>query len=397
MPTYQYKASTMDGKTKRGTIEANDEHQLRDVLSHDNLILMSFKSDSDENTVIKMKTAEIAELCRQLSAMLSAGVPLVRAVSILLNRDLPARLRKIYTELYGSLQRGKTLSEAMELQGGFPPLLVNAFRASEASGHMDKTSREMAIHYEAEHRLKGKITSAAFYPLFLLFLTLIIMVAIFKFILPQFFVLFEGMVLPPITQFVIGISNVLTKYGGLILIGIMILILAGSFVFRIPSVKCAYDHFKLKIPFVGKLLRTIYTSRFARTLSSLYSSGLTIVNALQSTKNTLGNTYIASQFDGMIGEIRNGSSLSSAVAKIDGFDSKLASTINIGEESGNLDYMLTTMSDSFDYESEQAMNKLTSLIEPILIIVMAILIGFIMISVMLPILSLYDNIGAGAL
>ncbi|MEG1650518.1 MAG: type II secretion system F family protein, partial [Oscillospiraceae bacterium] len=105
----------------------------------------------------------------------------------------------------------------------------------------------------------------------------------------------------------------------------------------------------------------------------------------------------ASQFDGMIGEIRNGSSLSSAVAKIDGFDSKLASTINIGEESGNLDYMLTTMSDSFDYESEQAMNKLTSLIEPILIIVMAILIGFIMISVMLPILSLYDNIGAGAL
>ena len=396
MPNYRYRASTMEGKTVRGERPALTERALRDSLSAEGLILLSSAAAESEQAGGRLKTTEIADFCRQLAAMLSAGVPLVRAMNILIKRDLKPRVRAVYTALYGSLQAGVPLSEAMELQGGFPPLLVSAFRASEASGHMDNTAKQMAVHYEKEPRINGKIRSASFYPIFLLCLTVVIVAVIFNYILPKFFSIFEGMELPGLTQFVLNMSNAFSAYGLFILIGTLLFILLLSFVFRQKDVRRALDHFKLRIPYIGRLLRIIYTSRFARTLSSLYSSGLTILGALQNTRDTVGNAYIASQFDALITDVRNGSSLSAAIAKVDGFDIKLAATINVGEESGNLEYMLTSMADSFDFESEQALDKLTSLIGPVLIIFMAIIIGTIIISVMLPLISLYDTIGTGS-
>lgn len=386
----------MEGKTVKGTRSALTERALRDSLSSEGLILLSSTADVGEQAGVRLKTTEIADFCRQLAAMLSAGVPLIRAINILMKRDLKPRVRSVYTALYGALQAGVPLSEAMEQQGGFPTLLVSAFRASEVSGHMDNTAKQMAVHYDKEHRINGKVRTAAFYPLFLLLLTVLIVSVIFRFILPQFFTLFEGMELPGITQFVLNVSTAFSEHGLYILIGVLLAVLLLSFVFRQKDVRRALDRFKLRIPYVGRLLKIIYTARFARTLSSLYSSGLTILSALQNTRDTVGNTYISSQFDALITDVRNGASLSAAIAKVDGFDAKLTGTVNVGEESGNLEYMLTTMADSFDFESEQALDKLTSLIGPILIIFMAIIIGTIIISVMLPILTLYDTIGTGA-
>lgn len=395
MPTFRYKASNLEGKTVRGTADALTQKQLRDELSAKGLILLSSEEDRDEKTGVRLKTMEVADFCRQLAAMLSAGVPLIRTIAILLKRDVNPRVRSVYTSIYASLQAGETLSDAMEKQGGFPSLLISAFRASEASGHMDTTAKQMAVHYEKEHRLHGKIRGASFYPLFLLGVTVIVVIIIFQFVLPNFFTLFEGMQLPALTQFVLNISNAITNHGLLILICVLLLVLLITFIFRQPTVRRGWDHFKLRLPVIGKLLKTIYTSRFARTLSSLYSSGLSILNALQNTRDTIGNTYISSQFDTLINSVRNGSSLSAAIAGVDGFDVKLAATITIGEESGNLEYMLNSMADSFDFEAEQALDKLTSILGPVLIILMAIIIGTIMISVMLPILSLYQAIGSG--
>ncbi|MEG0750814.1 MAG: type II secretion system F family protein [Oscillospiraceae bacterium] len=395
MPIYKYEATNAAGKIKKGRREATDEHALSEALISENLRLIDSTEIEETFSKTKLRTEELSEFCRELGAMLSAGVPLVRAINIMVNEDVSTRVRSVYTELYNSLQRGNALSESMELQGGFPPLLVSAFRASENSGQMDTSALQMAEHYEKEHRLKGKVRTAAFYPCFLLVLTIAIIWIIFTFILPRFFELFEGMELPKITQAVLGISNALNNNGLLIMFVFMLFITILIFLFRLPPVKLRYDRFKLRLPYIGKLLKIIYTSRFARTLSSLYSSGLTIINALQSTRDTIGNSYIASQFDTIVADVRNGASLSHAIGSVDGFDTKLSSTISIGEESGNLDYMLTSMADAFDYDADQAMSKLTSIIEPVLIIIMAIIIGFVIISVMLPILSLYSSIGSG--
>ncbi len=395
MPTYKYVASSIQGKTRKGVAEAADEAALKDSLSKEGLFLVSCETSIKEFAVRRLRSNELADFCRQLGSMLSAGVTLIRAISILLQRDLKPQIRASYSDISISLQRGLSLSEAMEKQGAFPDLLVNAFRASESSGQMDKTCMRMAEHYEKEYRTNGKIKSAMAYPLFLLCLTVVIMVVIFSVVLPRFFTLFEGIELPGITKAVIAISNAMSDYGGIIIIVILLAVLGFMALFRVPKVALWLDRTKLRFPIIGKLLKIIYTARFARTLSSLYASGLTIINALQNTKNTIGNKYIASQFDDLIKNVRNGENLSTSINAVDGFDKKLSATISIGEETGNLDFMLDSIASSFDYESEQAMSRLTAIIEPVMIIFMAIIVCLLLISVMLPILTLYNSIGSG--
>jgi type IV pilus assembly protein PilC len=161
----------------------------------------------------------------------------------------------------------------------------------------------------------------------------------------------------------------------------------------IPKVKLQTDKVKLKIPKIGHLLRIIYTARFARNLSSLYSSGLPMINALNIGGDTVGNTYIRDQFISVVEAVRNGQALSAAVEQVDGFDAKLVATIYIGEESGRLDEMLENVSDAYDYEAEMATARMVTYIEPIMIITMAFMVGSIILSVMMPIMTLYQNIG----
>ena len=186
------------------------------------------------------------------------------------------------------------------------------------------------------------------------------------------------------------------KHWLVILIVVLILILVIRGVVARPRVKAVLDKKKLGIPIVGKLLRTIYTSRFARTLSSSYSSGISMINALENTRDTIGNTYIAGQFDQLINDVREGQSLSDSIGKIQGIDNKLPASILIGEETGRLDSMLESIADTFDYDAEIALQRMTTLMEPVMIIIMAIVIGSVMISVMLPLPTLYNAIGSGA-
>ena len=159
-----------------------------------------------------------------------------------------------------------------------------------------------------------------------------------------------------------------------------------------PSVKFQLDKLKIKLPVFGKLLMIIYTARFARTISSLYSSGIPIVQALQIGRKTIGNTYIDSQFDDAVAKVRSGGNLSDALDNIKGFTKKLTSAVRVGEETGSLDTMLNSIADSMEYESNMAVDRMVATLEPVLIVVMAIIIGFIMISVLMPIYGSYDAI-----
>lgn len=393
MPLYRYNAKDISGKVKKGALNAADPEALKKGLRETGLYLSSYTEKVDKNQGKKLKSAEISTFCREIASMLSAGISLVRAMNIINNRDLPPKLKYAFGELLSSIKKGIALSDAMELLGRtFPPMLINMVKAGEASGRLDETMEKMADYYEKDTRLTKSIKSAMTYPIILAVLTVVVAVALMTFVVPMFADIFEGMELPAITRVVMGISNFLTDNFVYVAITAALICLAIYFIMQIEKVRFALDKFKLKIPIIGKLLKIIYTARFARTLASLYSSGLSIINALQISKDTVGNRYLTSQFEDVIRSVRSGNPLSSSLATIIGFDKKLSETIAVGEETGQLDTLLVSIADSYDYESDMAIKKMMTMIEPIMIIILAFFVVLIMLSVLLPIFSMYSQV-----
>ncbi|MEG0838221.1 MAG: type II secretion system F family protein [Hydrogenoanaerobacterium sp.] len=394
MPIYKYIAKSIPGKTIHGTLNVHDEDELQKTLSEQNLFLLMSQEVKKSENGTRLRPLEISDFCRQIGTMLSSGVSLVRSVDIILQRDLPPRARLAYMALFRNLQKGISLSEAMREQAGvFPELLINMIYAGESSGQLDKVTLKMADHYEKEHRLNSKVGNAMIYPIILLCVTTLVMLGVFTLILPQFFVMFKDMVLPFPTRIMLAISNGIIDHWFAILMIVLTIIGVVALLLKNDKVVIQLDKMKLSLPKIGKLLKIIYTARFSRTLSSLYSSGLSMMNALEISRSTMGNRYIDVQFDKVIEQVRIGTPLSHTIHNVNGFDGKLASSIMVGEETGKLDDMLNSVADSFDYDSEMAIQRLTAFIEPVLIVSMAVIIGFIMISVMLPIFQMYQNIG----
>ena len=394
MPVFKYTAVNANGRKLRGKEEVPNAQALSGRLRAQGLSLLEHQELEDPSKSVKLKLPEVAAFSRQLAALLSAGVPLIRAIVIMTQRDVTPKQKKVYDELLRLLQEGMSLSEAMEQQGRtFPDLMVSMFRAAESSGNLDATAQRMAEHYEKEHRLQGKIRSASVYPIILVCLVVVVIIVLFTFVMPKFFTLFEGMELPWSTQLLMNLSNLLITRWYIILIVVLCIVLVIDILMQQHPVRHAWDRFKLRVPKVGKLLKIIYTSRFARTLSSLYASGIPMIQALTIAKTTVGNVFIADQFDSAIHELATGKSLSQAIAQIKGFDIKLTSTLVVGEESGQLEKMLNSTSDSFDYEAGEASQRLVTLVEPVLIIIMAVIVAFVIISVLQPLMGMYSQIG----
>lgn len=394
MALYNYTAVTMEGKRVNGKQDATDIPQLKTILRNSGLFLVNADNSAKKKKFRRLKSIDLAEFCRELGTMLSSGVTLVRAMSIILLRDLKPNIRSVFNEINISIKRGNSMSESMEATDAFPELLINMFRAGEESGKIDDTAMKMTTHYEKEDRLKKDIKNAMTYPIILMVLTLVIMLLIFTVVLPKFLALFKDMVLPLPTQILMAVSNSLTTHflDYIVIFGLVIIIAIS--LYNIEKTRIYIDRFKLHFPKVGRLLKIIYTARFARNLSSLYSSGLTIISCLNTVKGTIGNKYIENQFDEAIKLIRSGNPLAVSLEKIDGFDKKLIHTIMIGEESGRLEEMLDSVADSFEYEARIATAKLITLIEPLMICIIAGFIAFVMVAVMLPIYQLYSTVAS---
>ncbi len=398
MPLYNYVAKNLQGKSIKGKADVPDIDTLLSYVKDKDQFLISYEPAVEAKSFFKLNGKELAEFNRELSAMLSAGISLLRAFEIMLRRDLKPAHRKVYEKLYTSLLSGISLSDAMEEQGKvFPQLLINMFRAGEANGTIELTASRMATHYEGEYRLAKKVKSASTYPMVLLVLTVVIMIVMFTFIVPTFADMYGDAELPKITQFVLGIKDLFTKHLLWVIITLLVAIFGVKALLSVPKVRLAWDKFKIKMPVFGKLRRTIITAQFSRTLSSLYSSGLSILSALEISKSTIDNAYVASQFDELANDVRIGGTLAGAVEKVDGFDPKLSATIMVGEESGRLDSMLISIADSFDYEANEASQRMLTILEPLLIFIMAAVIGGVIISVILPMYGSLDMMSQGYL
>lgn len=393
MPQYQYDARDARGKAVRGTLHARDEAQVLATVKAQGLLLITCRPIAPQATGQPLSARELSDFCRELGTMLSAGITLLRAIQIMQGRGMPRKWEPILSALVTGLLAGTALSDVMAQQGrAFPSLLINMLRAGEAGGSLDRAALRMADHYEKEHRLRGKMRSATAYPLLLLALTVVITLAVCTFVLPRFVGLYGDAELPGATRAVMAFSRLLTGHLPLVLLALAGLIAFCALALSRPAVRRQLDRLKLGLPVFGRLNRIVATARFARTLSSLYASGLTILTALEISRDTAGNAYIAGQFGSVIQAVSQGEPLSEALAQVDGFDSKLCATIRVGEESGRLEPMLLSVADSFDFEAAEAAGRMVSLLEPLCIIVMAAVIGFILIAALLPILDMYSTL-----
>lgn len=397
MPTYLYTAKDVESHVIRDSMVASDVAQLETKLKQKKLFLVSARQVKGKGeSSYKFKTEELTDFNRQLASMLASGITQARALNIMMQRDMKKNVKNVYNHLYQELQQGSVLSDALEKQTGcFPEIMINMYRAGEASGAMEQVANKLAEHFMKEQKTQNKIKSAMTYPIILIVLSVVIMLGVFIFVLPNFFDMFDsvGAEIPALTKVVMSISRFLIDNLLWVLLGTVFVVVILIMIFRLPSVKLSMDRFRLHLPKIGSLLKIIYTARFARTLSSLYSSGLSMLKALEISASTIGNTYVSNQFKEVSERVRSGATLSGAIQPVDGFDKKLISTVYIGEESGRLDEMLDSIADSFDYESEEAIDKLITFIEPAMILIMGLLIGTVVLSVFLPLFSMYNALG----
>ncbi len=300
----------------------------------------------------------------------------------------------MFSQLYEDVQKGNSLSIAMQLQPGmFPSLLVNMILAGEAGGTLDTSMNRMADHFDKEMKLSNKIKAALVYPVILSILAISVVLVLVTFVLPTITNMFPADQMPATTKIILAFSGFVIHQWYLIIIFLAVVIVGGRFALRMPDVKYELDRILLQMPIIGKLNRTIYSARCARTFASLYLSGVQALDMIEITGKVLGNTFLMRRFDEVMSLVSRGEYISKAIENTGSFDPMLSSMLFIGEESGSLGEILSKTADYFDGESETALQRMVALIEPAMLVIMGIIIAFIVISIMQPIFTMYNSVG----
>jgi len=398
MKSFSYVAKTPANKQIKGTINAEDEREFSAKLREKGYTLISYeeKEIGAKKTVKKFKTKELAFNCRQLAAMLTSGLTLVKALDILSKEQPNEASKAVWQSVYENVQKGESFSSSLEaFKGVFPDFLISMVSAGESSGSLDIIMQRMSDHYAKENKMNNTIKGALTYPIILLILCIAIVIGMFTFIMPTFANLFEDPNdMPPLTRVMMGFSDSLVNFWFIYVAVVVAIVVGAIYALKIPSTRLKWDKFIIKGPAFGPLVVKIYTARFARTLSSLYSSGIPMVECLQRSSSILGNRYIDQCFVNVIDEVKQGETLSASIQRTEIFDSMFCSIIYVGEESGALDTILTKTSDYYDEEADSAVSRLVSLLEPLMIIIMGIAVGLVVAAVLPAMYDSFDAIAA---
>lgn len=396
MPSYAYKAKDAQGNVREGSLYAEDEQEFLAKIREKGMYVSSYKERrSDVKTVKKFKTKDLAFCTRQLAAMLTSGLTLVKALDILCKEQESEAARNVWRDVYENVQKGESFSDALEVHGSvFPTLFSAMIGAGEASGSLDVIMQRLSDYYANQNKISNTIKSAMVYPIILVVLTIAVVIGVFVFIMPTFTELYEDeSQMPFLTKVMVAIGKFLVNYWyivlGLVAVGIFVAVYA----LKLPDVRLKWDRFILKGPGFGKLVVTIYTARFAQTMASLYSSGLPMVECLKRSSDTLNNSYITMKFRDIVDEVKSGETLSSSIQRADIFDSMFCSIIYVGEEAGALDEILAKTADYYDEEADSAVKRLCALLEPVMLIVLGVVIGLVCAAFFPALYGAFDNIG----
>jgi type IV pilus assembly protein PilC len=343
----------------------------------------------------KVKKKDLAVFCRQFFTMIDAGLGIVKCLDILELQTENKTLKATISSVNGDVQTGLTLSEAMKKHPLiFPAILTNMVEAGEVSGNLDAILERMAVHFEKENKIENKVKGSAIYPAALMVVSIAVVIFMLVFVLPTFTSMFEGSdtPLPWPTKFLLDMSDSIKTYW-YIYAGVIGLLVFGLISYkRTEEGTRFFDQMKLRLPVIKGVTAKIVTSRFTRTLSTLMDSGIPLIKSMEVVSKVVNNLIIQDRITDSIEQIRKGIPLSRAIKDVGVFPPMVDSMIKIGEESGSLDDILTKTADFYDEEVEVALHKMTTLLEPIMIVGMALVIGFIVIAMYLPMFELVNTI-----
>lgn len=401
MAIFKYKAINSEGQRIEGSQSADSESQIREMLLSNQYYPLSIEKENSKskksfsfNSKVKLK--DIAVFCRQFYVMLDSGLSIGKALNILIEQCEKPKLREALIGVNGELKRGETLASSMRKRKDvFPNLLTSMIDAGERSGNLDIILKRMSEYYEKETKIRGKIKSAMIYPIVLGVVAIISITFILTFVMPTFVQMFEenNVDLPMSTKMVLETSKVLGKYGIIIfLILVTAIILLGKYL-KSEEGQYKLSSINLKIPVIKKLTQKIIVSRFTRTMGIVSSSGMSLVTSIEIVVSVVGNKIAEKELLKVKEKVLKGEGLGDSIMNIKIFPPMLASMVKIGEEAGSLDSILDKTADFYDDELEREIKTATALIEPIMIVLMGIIIGFLLISILTPMFTMYNSIG----
>jgi len=397
MPVFDYKGKTAAGAVVTGQLKAKDKRELERVLRGKRVLVTEATPRATQLSFSfgrkRVKKVHISRFTRQFATMIGAGLPMVQCLEILATQSDSSEFRKIIDQVRDNVQSGTTLSEALSRHKKvYDDLYVNMVEAGEIGGALDTILTRLAHYREKADALARKVKGALVYPAVVVSVATLVTFIMLRFIVPVFAKMFRGVgaELPAPTQIVLGVSNFLTSYMWVI-VGLFTMgLVALRYYYKTEAGRMNIDKFMLKIPLIGIVLRKSAVAKFTRTLGTLLSSGVSILDALEITSKTAGNKVIQKAIQKSVVSIAEGDTITQPLKETGVFPPMVTQMIAVGEKTGGLDDMLNKIADFYEEEVDAAVAALTSLIEPIIIVLMGIVIGFILVSMYLP---MFDIIG----
>ncbi len=399
MPKFYYKAKTGPKDFVEGIIEAESENgAIRKVTDMGYFPLLVKREDISKNKSLgplsffnRAKLSDVSVFTRQLSDLLGAGLPLVKALDVLTKQTENKNLASIVNQMRDFVRDGNTLSEAMSKHPEvFSNLFVSMIRSGETGGALEGVLARLAEFSEKQLELQTKVKSAMAYPALMAFVGLATIFVLLTFVIPRIVVMFQdlGQSLPIPTMILVAISMFFKKFWYLALSGILIIYFIGNRAIKTKEGRLAFDNFKLKVPIFGELTKRTEISRFARTLSTLLSNGVPMIEALDVVSNTLTNDVLRNDVRTALKEVQTGSTLTDGLSKGKNFPLFVINMIAVGEEGGLLESSLAKVADSYEKQVDKTIRVMTSLLEPLLILSLGLVVGFIVVSMLLPIFQI---------
>lgn len=389
-----------DGEKIDGTYEANSKEEVIDYIASNGYYPLLVEEVIESKNIEfkfgkRVKVKDIAIFCRQFYTMLNAGVPILTCLNILSDQIVNDKLSKAVKEVSDDVKRGEILSDSMRKQEDiFPSFLTTVVAAGEASGNLENIMLRMSNNYEKENKINNKVRNAMIYPIILSLVAIVAVMFILVYVMPTFTQVFEGSgtQLPWTTTFLLGISSGIQN-NWILLLFMLILIIIGIRIFSKTDYGVLFfSKLKLKFPIVKNVTQMLIVSRFTRTLSILIGSGLPLVDSLEIVARVSENKIVENTILNIKDDVIRGESLYDSMKQSEVFPPMLYSMIKIGEETGSLEGILNKTADFYDEELDSTIQNAVTLIEPILIVVMGLVIGFLVISIMLPMFDSYNQI-----
>lgn len=399
MANYSYSAMDKSGKTKKGKLEARNLEIANQMLKDSGLYPLDVTEEGalTKDLVIgnPVGTKDLTIFCQQFEAVLTAGISVLEALHLLREQTENKHFQKIIADLYASVEQGESLSSSMAKHPrAFPSILINMIEAGEVSGNLEVALRRMASHFEKEFKLQQDVKKATTYPIVVAIISVAVVIVLLVVVIPTFVGMFAemGMELPLTTRMLLGMSDFVIQQW-YVLVAIVGLVSAFFIYYAKSEVgKMTLSGIKLKAPVFGQLNTKIVASRFARTLSTLLASGLPLLDALEVVSKVVDNHKVMNGIVDARDQVSKGMPLSKPISEMGVFPPMINHMVRIGEDTGQLEPILDKVADFYDTEVETAVSQLTTMLEPLIIVVLALVVGFVVISIIQPMFQMYGGL-----